>query len=61
MPTAYEEILHILSDVEDERKLPKGTLKKIYEMESAHIHLISRSQIHDTLQGIISEAAGKMN
>ncbi len=61
MPTAYEEIIQMLSDIELENKIPDGTLKKIYDMESSYVHLRSRTQIHDTLQGIISDAAGKMN
>lgn len=59
MPTAYDEILQILSDIENENNIPKGTLKKIYEMESAHVHLRSRTQIYDTIQGIISDAVGR--
>lgn len=61
MSTAYGEIIQMLSDIELENKIPNGTLKKIYDMESAYVHLRSRTQIHDTLQGIISDAAGKMD
>ena len=61
MPTAYEEILQILADVETENNIPPGTLRQIYETEKTTVHLRMRNQIHDHLQGIISDAAGKMN
>ena len=54
MTDAYKEILKILADVEVENDLPAGTLKKIYEIEKGILHLGSRGQIYDTLQGIVS-------
>ena len=61
MSNAYEEIIKILADVEVENKIPTGTLKVIYETEKEVVHLRVRDNIHDHLQGIVSEAAGKMN
>ena len=56
MTTAYEEILKILANVEKENNIPDGTLRQIYDMEKAYVHLRNRDHIHDHLQGIISNA-----
>ena len=61
MPDAYDEIIKILADVEAKNKIPAGTLKSIYETENAVVHMRVRDNIHDHLQGLVSNAAGKMN
>jgi len=58
--TAYEEIMNILEEVETENKIPRGTLKQIYETEKGVVHLLSRENILDNLQGIVSDAANKI-
>ena len=59
MLTPYEEILQILADIETEKDLPRGLLRQIYDKEAAFVHLRSRTDIHDDLQSMISDAAGK--
>lgn len=60
MAAAYEEILKILFDVETENNIPHGTLKQIYDLEKSVVHLRVRDNIHDNLQGIVSNAVKKM-
>lgn len=60
MTDAHDEIMRILSEVEDENDLPSGTLKQIYDRENSVVHLRVRDNIHASLQGIVSEAAEKV-
>lgn len=60
MVDAHEEIMNILSQVEDEISLPKGTLKQIYDAENSVVHLRVRDSMYDKLQGIVSSAAKEM-
>lgn len=60
MTTAYEEIMKILREVEAENNIPRETLRQIYETEKSVVHLLSRANIQDSLQGIVSDAANKL-
>lgn len=57
MSSPYKEIIRILSDVEAEKGIPAGLLKKIYDRESDVSYLRSREVIYGDLLEIISNAA----
>ena len=57
MSSPYKEIIRILSDVEAEKGIPTGLLKKIYDKESDVSYLRSREVIYGDLLEIISNAA----
>lgn len=57
MSSPYKEIIRILSDVEAEKGIPAGLLKKIYDKESDVSYLRSREVIYGDLLEIISNAA----
>ena len=59
MPSAREEIARILAEVESDSALPRGMLKKVYDMEAGVVHLRSRERIYSDLREMIADAAVK--
>ena len=57
MSSAYKEIMRILSEVEAEKGIPGGILKKIYDKEADVAYLRSREGIHGELTELVSAAA----
>ena len=53
---AYEEIISILKDVENDKGIQQGLLKRIYDREAAVVYLRSRERIHGDLMEMVSEA-----
>ncbi len=60
MSAAYDEIIKILSDMEQKKELPEGTLKKIYDIERSVVHLLTRSQIDTDLRNVVVDATSKV-
>ena len=54
---AYEEIVSILRDVEKDKGIQEGLLKRIYDKEAAVVYLRSRERIHVDLMEMVSEAS----
>ena len=54
----YEEIVAILTDVEQGAGMRPGLLKKIYDKEAGVVYLRSRERIHGELAELVSDAAG---
>ena len=60
MSTAYDEIIRILSGIEEDDGLPTGTLKKIYDIERNVVHLLHREQTHTDLHNVVANTADKV-
>lgn len=60
MSSAYDEIIKILSGIEQKEELPSGTLKKIYDIERNVVHLLTRGQIHVDLRNVVVDATSKV-
>ena len=61
MSSAYDEIIKILSSIENENNLPEGTLKKIYDIERHVVHLLHREQIYTDLHNVVVDTSNKVN
>lgn len=55
--SAKEEIARILSEVEKGSALPRGMLKRVYDMEAGVVHLRSRERIYSDLREMVANAA----